>query len=518
MRRLMSSLICMSLCFSFVPVSNAYYSDQFMGEYLLNSYKKMISMDLQNASLVDVLKVLSRQTGISFVSSDGVSDRTLTLYLDKVPLKDAMDTIFLANNLEYEFFPESNIFIIKEALVPETRLLTKIYKLRYASVSNSNIEKVKEEMSGSSDSRGSDDDEDEGLLAAVTSVLSEYGSVQEDPRTNSLIVRDIEKAFPEIERIIAELDVPVPKVLIEVEIVDVSKATGDKLGVYFGNGLSLSAALQGATRTTSFPWSMGDFPGRPSSDRMYVTETTTASEGEAVTESVSDIFPKSYMELGSLSFGQLSAVLQLLRQDGKTKFLARPRIMTLSGETAEINLTSNEAITASATTTTDTGQTVTTWSIEREDVGTMLKVTPQATVIDDEVLLVIEPTVSNAVADAQFTTNNNIANKVQRRSSRSVVRVGNNETLMIGGLLKKVDSESFTKVPFLGDIPLLGNLFKHTNRSQEDRELLVFLTPRIIKEDKESIYSEPVVYGALEREQSFGKRGENIQKALARFE
>lgn len=509
MRFLATLFLSGALVFSVMPVSEAYYSEQFMGDYLLTSYKKKISMDLQGASLVDVLKVLSQQTGMSFVSSEGVSDRTLTLYLEKVPLKDAMDTIFLANNLEYEFYPESNIFIIKEAIVAEVQLITKVYELQYASVPSALIEAEKagdeEEEEEAPPGGGEEEESEPGIMGAVEAALTEYGSVIEDPRTNSLIVRDLETSFAEIDRVIALLDKPLPKVMIEVEVVDVSKTLSDKIGLYMADGLSMSATLAGATRTTAFPWSFGSTPGQPQLLREFSSTPTDLQ------------FPKSQIGMGYLDFGSLTALFQMLSTDNTTKFLARPKIFTVSGQTAEINLVSNEAITANSTVSTETGTTTITWEIERENIGTMLRVTPQVSVENGEIVMVVEPTVSNAVPDTTFTTNNNIANKVQRRSTRSVVRIKNNETLMIGGLLKKDETEIETKVPILGDIPFLGKLFSHSNKEVEDRELLVFLTPRIVGE-KTISSTKTTAYKSIQREQSFGKRNSNIKKALARFE
>lgn len=531
MRVLWSTVLSLALMLGPISSSMAYYSEDVFGDYLLSGYKKEISMDLQGASLVDVLKVLSQQTGLSFVSSDNVADRRLTLYLEKVPLKDAMDSIFLANKLEYEFYPESNIFIIKEAIVPEEkRLETRIYELKHAVVPSATLQAEIDTVTGAESESGTDggyqesgDDgpvEGSGILGAVQAVLSEFGVVGEDARTNSLIVRDLPEMFNEIESVIARLDVALPKVMIEVEIVDVSKATGDKIGVYWGQGLSMAVSLRGAVRETAFPWSFGDMPGAPNIVRAFEGEVTSEdSDGETSTVTGTEQqLGKSAIELGQLGFGDLTAVMQFLATDGTSKFLARPRIMTLSGMTAEINLVSNEAITAEATTSTDSGNTTTSWSIQREDVGTMLRVTPQVSGATGEITLVVEPTVSNAVADSKFTTSNNIANKVQKRESRQVVRIKSNETLMIGGLLKKDTAEIETKVPLLGDLPILGRLFRHTNVSEEERELLVFLTPKIVEE---SGSVRPIVakgYAPLEREQSMGKRGNNINNALARFE
>ena len=102
-----------------------------------------ISMDLQNANLKDILKVFSIQSGLNFIASEGVQDRTMTLYMDKVPLKEAMDKLFKANNLVYELDQDAKVFIVKDLGKPSIDTVTKIFYLKYASVSSSSI---KEEM------------------------------------------------------------------------------------------------------------------------------------------------------------------------------------------------------------------------------------------------------------------------------------------------------------------------------------------------------------------------------------
>ncbi|NLX18292.1 MAG: type II secretion system protein GspD [Desulfobulbus sp.] len=504
MRRVYAVLIIVMFVCGVVTPGYAFYDGDFYGDFLLASSKKKISMDLEGASLVDVLKVLSQQTGLSFVSAQSVTDRRLTLYLEKVPLKEAMDTIFKANDLVYEFYPESNIFIIKEAVVPEVMMETRVYKLKHALVPGGRLATVIEDMSGSSGSGGSSSSgqntEEEGnILEAIRDVLSEYGSVNEDPRTNSLVVRDVAASFPSIERVIALLDVPLPKVLIEVEVLDVSKDLADRLGLNISDGLvaSLGVLAGGenavAARTTTFPFKLlGNRSGT---------------------------IPDSTVTPGQILVGGFTATLEMLRSDASTRFLARPKILTLSGQTAEINLVSNEAVNASSSLDSDSNSL--TIEVERQDVGTKLRVTPQVDLDGGEVVMIVEPEVSSAVNDVDL---DNLARgyglvikKVQRRESKSVVRIKDYETLMVGGLLTKKAVESNTRVPFFGSIPLLGKAFRHSAVTEEDRELLVFITPKIVREDGALVAATENI-SFVSREQTPGDRKRVIDQAMARFE
>ena len=520
MRKSISFLLAAVFAVAQAAPASAYYSDEFLGDYLLTNYKKKISMDLQGASLMDVLKVLSQQTGMSFVSAEGVQDRQLTLYLDKVPLKDAMDTIFVANNLEYQFYPESNIFIVKESVKPEVDLETRVFKLLYAAVPSSQFST--QSASGASLSSGGGSSGGApaapgapatsgssggsgGIMSAIQNLLTEYGSVSEDPRTNSLIVQELSSNMGRIERVIKMLDVPVPKVMIEVEVVDVAKTMADKIGTNWAEGFKLGVdATKLASREMTFPFDTNaghklEFFRNPDGTKTAVTN-------------------------GTLGFTGAKAVMQFLNTDTTTKYLARPKILTLSGQPATINLISNEAVTATQNSASDGGTTTISWDVEREEVGTKLIVTPMVCSETGEITMVVEPEVSNAILDGDIpTSETSIIKKVQKRTSRTVLRMKDNETLMIGGLLKKDETVTETSVPILGKIPLLGRLFHSTDKTVSDRELLVFITPRISFDNKinapigAAMASAPS-YQPIQREQTTVGRTDSVKNALARFE
>jgi len=493
MERRVRKFFCLIIALVFLFIqsgSYAVYNDNnIYGGYLISTAKKKISMDLENASLIDVLKVLSRQTGLNFVSSEEVSNRELTLYLDKVPLKNAMDTIFLANNLSYDFYPESKIFIVKDLGKPAIELKTKVYLLKYARLKSGRLDKeISDEMGETGEG---------GISKAVKQALSSKGSVVEDPRTNSLIVTDTPLSFPRIESVIASLDVPIPKVMIEVEILDVAKSLTDELGVdWSSNGLG-GFFTSTFKRTTHFP-----IPG------------SLVPAAGAVTGS-------SSWGLGSAAGTALTAALKFLHTDTTTKTLARPKILTLSGETAELNLKTDEAI-GITTTTDDSGNL--SQEIERADTGTIFRVTPRVNISTREITMFLEPKVTEAVnSGLKFATGANISGNVkniEERGVKTTLVLKDGDTLMIGGLLKDKDKTMNNKVPFLSDIPLIGALFRYKSRGgnggTKQRELLIFLTPHII-DDSNSTWIANAGFKEM-REQSFGIRQESIDKALAKFQ
>ncbi|MFA5411315.1 MAG: secretin N-terminal domain-containing protein [Candidatus Omnitrophota bacterium] len=418
----------------------------------------LISMDFQDANLKDILKIFSIQSGLNFIASEQVKDRIFTLYFDKVPIKDAMDKIFKANNLIYELDPEANIFIVKDLGAPEIELVTKVFKLKYASVSSSKL------MKEVSDQMEIDDEEDEetsevSITTAVKKLLSKNGSVIEDNRINSLIVQDIASRIPMITQAILSLDVPAPQVMLEVEMLDVSKNTVDKMGVLFSQS-PFKVSITGASGSIGFPFE--------SWAKSFFTEENRGTLGINTTA--------------------YTAQLDFLRTQTDTKYLARPKILTSNNETAEIKIATQESIGVTTTTEATTGTTSAT--PERSETGVVLRVTPQINLETGEITMFLYPKVAEAVLGTTFTSSGASFQfrDPEERSTKSVVRIKDGETVVIGGLLRNEVTNIRTKVPFFGDLPLIGGLFRHRGGGASDspkdrtRELLVFITPRIIKD------------------------------------
>ncbi|MDP2927556.1 MAG: secretin N-terminal domain-containing protein [Candidatus Omnitrophota bacterium] len=431
-----------------------------------------ISMDFKDASLKDLLKVFSIQAGLNFIASEAVQDRKITLYMDKVPLSHAMDKIFSANNLSYELDSEANIFVVKEWGKMETETVTKVFYLKNATVSTSSL---KEELSKSltintagtsSSSRSKFKEESEGgITSAVKKLLSAapIGSMIEDYRTNSLIVTDTPMKMKVISQVIASLDVVVPQVMLEVEILDVSKNAIDKMGFKFGD-TPFTAIVTGATATMGFPygsWSKILGPGK-----------------------------------GTLSINPAGSTydmqLDFMRTQKDTKFLARPKLLTLNNETAEIAIAKNEVVGREDTVTVSGDVTTINYKfirstdldlIKGEGTGIMLRVTPQINMDTNEITMVINPKSSVSTTSSLSPSSSNQQSDVEVRQTKSIVKVKDGETVILGGLIHQDKQITAKKLPILGDIPLLGVFFRHKNQSVGlERELIIFITPRIVRD------------------------------------
>jgi len=463
------------VCLFFIPHLNAEMSDpaslktQAPQEPPSGS-EPVISMDFQDVNIKDVLKMLSMQSGMNFIASEAVADRKVTLYLDKVPLNQAMDKIFSANNLSYELDNKSNIFVVKDWGKMEAETVTKVFYLKHASVSSSSIKE--EELNNISPSSTSTTtssttstsgkwkaETESGITYSIKKLLSANGSLIEDFRTNSLIVTDTPARVKVIAQVITSLDIEVPQIMLEVEMLDVSKNAIDKLGAKFGQ-TPFTAFIYGASASTGFPfgsWSKIFSPGQGS-----------------ININPGSIDPTTGVATGN----PYEIQFDFLKTQADTKVLARPRIMTLNNETAEIKITTNEAIGSITDTQGQGTASSTTTSAERVETGVSLRVSPQINSDTGEITMFIYP----KVKDASTSTFNTAFKDPEERSTKSTVRIKDGETVVIGGLIRHDKSETITKLPFFGDIPVVGVLFRNRNKDKDrERELLVFITPRIVK-------------------------------------
>ena len=418
----------------------------------------VVSMDFKDAFLMDVLKAFSIQSGINFVASQTVKDRKVTVYFDKVSVKEAMDKLFKANNLDYDFYEKDRIILVKKA--EPIKAITKVYPLKHARVTNSLIS---DEMSSTLPTSGGA--ARGGITPTVAQLLSaaQGESLIEDARTNALIITALPEKFPILEKAIRELDIPVPQVMLEVEMLDVSKSVIDKLGFEFDD-TPFTLILPGQFVNKGARFFMGDL-----SDR-----------GAGIDDAGID---------GSVVVGDTYAgVLNFLRTQGDTRYLARPRILTLNNETAEIMIQTDELIGLTPQFGGEYGTEVTGYDTERDETGIRLRVTPQVNLENGEITMFIWPTVAEAtLSSLQPTTplqGQTDYKDVEHRTTKSLVKVRDGETVIMGGLIRNVRQVTKKKVPILGDIPIIGLLFRHKNiEKNSERELVVFITPHIMKDD-----------------------------------
>ncbi|MCP4649322.1 MAG: hypothetical protein GY853_04455 [PVC group bacterium] len=410
----------------------------------------LVSLDFKDANLKDVLKVFSQQSGLNFVATQNIQDRPVTLYMEEVKVENALQALLASNNLGLEQSPGSNIIIVKAQPVPPVQTKTKVYKMRYF---HGNVSPGQYLMQKGSVAQGS------GMNweAIIRPLLSEVGTLVN--YANLLVITDVPARFKLIDQVIAEIDRPIPEVMLEVELIETTSDFLKDVGVKWGKEF---AKFTGPSTISSMPYAHWKKPG---------------NEGYMLPSSMAD---GTRFQYGLMSSAGLSFLLEMLESDTSTKFLSKPRILCQDREWAEIKITANQIVSIKTTVTETTTET----EVERMEVGTILRIVPLINEEEGFVSLLLEPSISRP-KDSPFTAPAAMggANYVdpQKRSMRTTVMIRDGDTVAVGGFITTEDQESSTKVPWLGDIPLFGMFFRHKSIDRIDKELMIFITPKIIR-------------------------------------
>ncbi len=325
----------------------------------------------------------------------------------------------------------------------------------------------------SKDEAKADDSQNIPILKIMEKMLSERGSVSVDDRSNSLIVTDSEDRLSRVAAVVAELDRPLNQVLINVLLVETFEDLDRELGIEWSGDFG---TLTGGSANTKFPFSNGNKYNPLGSLLKAKTEPLGALGAFADSAA-----PNTY---GSKDFTNLTLNVKALQTASKLHILAKPNVLVMDNQPAIIKIATNAAIgSQTATTSTSNGSASSTaTSAERAEVGTILRVTPQIN-SQDQITMTVEPTFATVDTSTLNIDDSAVSQTGDTtvRAMRTTVMVNSGKTLVMGGLLFSTQSGGDTKVPFLGDIPILGKMFTKDDKSVQDRELVLFLTPQIIK-------------------------------------
>jgi len=419
-----------------------------------------LSLNFQNIETRSLLQVIADFTNFNIVTSDSVTG-AVTLRLKDVPWDQALDIILQARGLGMR--KTGNVLLIapkdelaaKDKLDLESRnaiqsleqVRTQDFKLNYAKA-----DEIAKGLLGSS-------------APGATKILSARGSVISETRTNQLFVTDIPSKLEQVQALIAKLDIPVRQVLIEARIVEASDTFGKSLGVRLGGRpftLNGSQNTQfGATYITpnipagTTPSLGGNF-GTTTGD--FVSLPATGQNGFGAATFAVSLFNSSLTRLLNLEISAMEA-------DGKGKIVSSPRIVTADQVKALIEQGTELPYQQS----TSSGAT----SIAFRKANLKLEVTPQITP-EGNIILNVDV---NKDSVGRSTTN---GFAIDTKHIQTQVLVENGGTVVIGGIFEQNDREDVTKVPLLGDIPGVGNLFKQRTRTASKSELLVFISPKMI--------------------------------------
>ena len=428
-----------------------------------------LSLNFQNIQTRAALQVLADFTGLNFVVSDTVGG-DLTLRLKDVPWDQALDLILDAKGLAMR--KKGNVVVVAPAdevaakekaafeaakvAVDLEPLVSELIQINYADADD--IAKLLKSIKAIT--TGTGDHPVFGGSVAVTkdstesnSLLSPRGQVTTDDRTNSILIQDTPGKIKEIRKLIVKLDQPVRQVMIESRLVEATDNFSKSLGAKFGVRGTTTSGAQQVTQGSSLT-DAGNIFG---ADGLNVN-LPTAGIGSAQAGTLALTIAK--LGTGSL----LSLELSALEQEGRGKIISSPRIVTANGQKAIIEQGQERVFTTSVL---GVGTVVTKKAVLK------LEVEPRITP-DDRVIMDVKVAKDN-FADA-------LEGILNIKEIQTQVLLDNGETVVIGGIYELDNNTTDTKVPFFGDVPLLGWLFKNKVVVNSKTELLIFLTPRILSE------------------------------------
>ena len=464
---------------------------------------RKVSIRVSNVPITAFLNSITTQAGINFIMSEEFANNKVTASLTKVTVREALDTLLRVHGLAYQRIGKSESYVVTKRSNDAPDTITKIYTLSYISLQAvgspsselSSIMPPDVSSSGVTGSYSSDTGTGGGnssgdaysgtaeIIGIVRSMLSPVGRIAVDPRTNKLIVTDVAEVFPQIENILAELDIKPPQILIEAQIVEVSKNSGLTVGFEYGGDDGTLVSFTGPSREITSEYMRG-----------YASDGTTKLSGwDWIFPSNSDLNGDSSGSGGSssgsssssddsessggvLDFSAFRIVLRTLLTRGEAKYLGKPKVVTLNNKTATITISTDATVGYTQSTSGGGDNTLTVAGAERKRVGLTLQVTPQVN-REGYVTLYVQPSYSDLVSSGFDNTMDTTT-----RAASTLVRVKNGQTVVIGGLLTSRQTDQTRKVPLLGDIPILGWLFTSRQTSKSTTDLVIFITPTILAE------------------------------------
>lgn len=435
---------------------------------------KPISLNFQDVPVRTVLQLIADFNNFNLVTTDTVRGN-ITIRLDSVPWEQALETILRVKGLDKRL--DGNILLVAQAKeladLEEQKLQgqKKVEELaplvtEYVQVNYAKASEIAALLSASGDSK-----EGKGRI------LTNRGSVSVDQRTNTLIVKDTAETIDKVQDLVQKLDVPVKQVTIEARIVTIDDTVSEELGVNWSlskNGLNPNInnlpqkSIPTAQNTTLDPY------GKVDADNLYwynESASNPSGHGHWMSQTAFDTVKNGF----GISIGKIwdnilvDMYLSALETENKAEVISSPRVTTANQKEALIE----QGVDVPTEVSTSSGATSTEW----KKAVLSLKVTPQITP-DNRIIL--DLVVTQDTLGEEVSTGNGRERSINTQRVETQVLVENGETIVLGGIYQQELTKRVSKVPLLGDIPYLGALFRYTNDSNRKKELLVFVTPKIV--------------------------------------
>jgi type IV pilus secretin PilQ/predicted competence protein len=385
--------------------------------------QQLVTLDAEDTYLPSVLKILAEKGNLNIITGPGVTSGKLSIHMKDVPIDQAVNLVVRAAGLAYERIGNSILVADAKSLRDETGLSSYVIELKYADALE--------------------------VKAALKSLTDQ---IQVDPGGNRLIIVTSPRVISEIEEVVRAMDVPVQQVMLEARIVEVSTDDTKRLGV---------------------DWDLLTHQGT-----IIVEGNPGTSEPDALPEQL------GYVKAGDrpLLYRQqhaFQAQLDLLISEGHARLLANPKIATLNGRPASMLIGTRIPFLVTGVISSGGGA-AQSQLVEREEVGIKLSITPIINT-DGFITTVIQPEVSSVIG---YKGPGDELPVVSARRATTTVRLRDGSSVIIGGLLSEEKTTSVSKLPILGQIPVLGLLFQHHVVGSTKKDLVIEVTPHIMAEGR----------------------------------
>ncbi len=420
-----------------------------------------ISVNLKDVDLKDFFRLIHEISGLNIVLDPNVNG-SLTLVLDDVPWDQALDIVLKNNNLDRQL--DGNVLRIatvdtmrmeaeshRKQMEAQIAAQDKITATRFLSYAHA-----------------------KDVMPTIKRVLSTRGDIVADERTNGLIITDVPSVIPEVDKLLAQLDRKTQEVEIEARVIAATRSFARDIGTQLGMGWGNNAtAVGGSNAVGTSPNQVGYFVAPP----YFTSPIVTSASGTSATSAAIPLFsnfqanaPTSGLSLLNIgSAYRIDSVLTAAESRGLLKVLSRPRVITQNNVQAVIKQGQRVPITTQS-------QLSGPPTVSYTDAVLRLTVTPQITV---EGTIFLNVDIENTTPDYSNEIQGNPVFLTQQATTQ--VLVTNGGTVVIGGVLQTSNSFNVQQVPFLGSIPMLGNLFKRRAVNTSTQELIFFITPRILE-------------------------------------
>ena len=449
---------------------------------------RKVTIRVNNVPIGTFLNSISAQSKINFIMGEEFSGKKISASLTNVTVREALDTLLRVQGLTYQRVGKSDSYVITNRSEEAPNTITKVYTLNYVSLQpNTSLSTdlssvMPADVTSSSFGTGSgtsfnvfdssanggagfslnnsksqtiSGDGSSAILGVIKSVLTKQGKIAIDSRTNKLIITDVPEVFPQIESILDELDIKAPQILIEAQVIEVSKASGYDVGFNW----NLEGTFTGGA--TEMPW---NYFGAREGNRFLRYFGTTSNANPSTARP-------------NLDWQNFTVIFKALMQNQEARSLGKPKVITMNNNQAMVTSSRDASI---GKITRDTGSgtsgTTTTSGTERKRIGLTLTVTPHVNK-EGYVTLTVLPSYSDLVASETGETYDTVT-----RAVTTQVRVKSGQTVVLGGLLQSTEKETTYKVPLLGQIPVLGWLFTSKQKSKSTTDLVIFITPTVLSE------------------------------------